>query len=312
MIYRISVLRCRRAVRMLLAAVAALSCALLELPQSRAATQSSCSGRSLLQCSEITAMYNDSVNWTLSFVRDFELFETRIPVGLHNPALSQFWHFEAASAAARALTETVLGNQDVDPNFEQISSRPALPTPLVKPSGVVNRRLATALTRLMLAEEQEVANLEGAATALNRATAAAIERSRPHWVAWQKSAAADFAIHAAAAIGRVERAQRTATRLLAQRRLLFGVGSADLAAAQRQVRRHGLARSLVSSMRALDVDKILIAYAAKGFVAGSFGAQSFSLTAELSTHSVMSTEKALATSLRHFAARIPSAGRPPA
>jgi hypothetical protein len=87
---------------MLLAAAAALSCWALGagLPQSRAATQGSCTGRTLLQCSELTAIYDDSVTWTFSYARDFELFETRIPVGLHNHALWQFWRFEAASAAA--------------------------------------------------------------------------------------------------------------------------------------------------------------------------------------------------------------------
>jgi hypothetical protein len=181
----------------------------------------------------------------------------------------------------------------------------------VKPVGVVNRRLATALNRLMLAEQQEVANLEGAATALNRATAAAIERARPDWVAWQEATAAGFAIDAAAAIGRVERAQRVASGLLARRQLLFGVNSADLAAAQRQVRKHGLARSLLSSMRQLDLNGILIAFAQKEFLAGSFGAESFSLTDELSAPSVISTERAFATALRHFADRIPHVGHPP-
>jgi len=64
-------------------------------------------------------------------------------------------------------------------------------------------------------------------------------------------------------------------------------------------------------MRRLDVSDILIAFAQKEFLAGSFVAESFSLTDELSAPPVISTEQALATTLRHFAAQIPPAGRPP-
>jgi hypothetical protein len=296
----------------LLLACAAASCCLASQADALGTHATGCSGRTLLSCSEKLADYNDSVSWTLSFARDFELFETRIPVGLHNPALAQFWRFEAATAAARALFEFEIGNQDVDSDFELAVTRPALRAPTVKPGGVVDRTLATALNRLMKAEAQEVANLEAAGLALDRATDAQVEGNRPDWVAWQESAAAGFALGAAGAIGRVVTAERSVTRLFEARRLRFGVGSADLAAAQRTVRKHGLARRLVQAMQSLGVTEVLIAYAQSEFLKGNFGPATFSLAGELSAQPVISAERAFGSALRHFAARIPHVRRPPA
>lgn len=296
----------------LLLACAAASCCLASRADALATHATGCAGRTLLSCSEKLAAYDDSVTGTFSFARDFELFETRIPVGLHKPALAQFWRFEAASAAARALLEFELGNQDVDPDFEVAVTRPALRVTTVKPAGVVDRTLAAALNRLMESEAQEVANLEAAALALDRATDAEVEGNRPDWIAWQESAAAGFALGAAGAIGRVVTAERSVTRLFVARRLRFGVGSADLAAAQRTVRKHGLARRLVQTMQSLGVTAVLIAYAQTEFLKGNFGPQTFSLAGELSAQSVTSTERAFGSALRHFAARIPRVRRPPA
>ena len=309
MINRINVLRLGRLARWLLggAPTCALLLAAATVPPDARAT---CAGRSLLTCGEKVALYDDSVTWTLAYVRDVEPFEAPIPLGLRNPALGGFWRFEAATATARALFEVVIGNQETDQNFEATATRANLPAPSVRPSGVVDRQLAATLSRLMLAEQQEVLNLGGMATALNRATAAQIERSRPDWVAWQEATAAGFAVHAAAAIGRVARAQRSVASLLLAKRLVFGVGSVDLQVAQRAVRHHGFARPLAAIMRRLGLSELLIAYAQKGFVNGTFGAQSFSLTRELSAPTTSSYETALARSLRQFAAATPSAKRP--
>lgn len=296
----------------LLLACAAVSCCLASPADALVTHAKGCSGRTLLSCSEKLADYNDSVTWTFSFARDFELFETRIPVGLHNPALAQFWRFESASAAARALFEFEIGNQDVDSDFEVAVTRPVLRVTTVKPTGVVDRTLATALNRLMETEAQEVANLGAAALALDRATDAQVEGNRPDWVAWQESSAAGFALGAGRAIGRVVTAERSVTRLFAERRLRFGVGSADLTAAQRTVRKHGLARRLMQTMQSLGMTEVLIAYAQSEFLKGNFGPQTFSLAGELSAQSVTSTERAFGSALRHFAARIPRVRRPPA
>lgn len=312
MIHRISVRTIGRWSPWLLAGIAAYALPLGHAPQAQAATSTAtCPGHSLLTCSERSALYDDSVTWTFAYVRDAEPFETAIPVGLRNRALSEFWRFEMASAAARAMTEDEIGNQDVDPNFEATVARPTLPAPSVTPAGVVSRSLAHPLAALMLAEQQEVLNLEAMATALDRATAAQIERSRPDWVAWQQGVAAGYAIHAAAAIGRVERRERTVARLFKQRRMLFGVGSVDLRLAQRAVRRHhAFVPSLVSEMRYLGMSSILIAYATEGFTRGNFGSESFSLTDTLAAPAALSSESGLARQLRQFAAATPRATRP--
>ncbi len=286
--------------------------ALWEPAISGATTASNCSaGRSLLQCGEKQGIYNDAFNWAAGGVLDLVLFETRLPVPLKNPALARFWRFETATALARYGLEFASVQQLTDPDFEHLAPAATLPAPAVRAGGVVTRQMAAAMSRLMLAEQQEVVNLGAFNTALNRATAALIERSRADWVAWQASAAAGFALHAAAAIGRVRVAERALTRSLVHARLLFGVGPVDLRRAQRYVRAHGLARSVTDVMTTLGVPPILLALIKDGFVNAGLGPTSFSLSQYFSSPTVTAGEKRCADALRHFAARIPRAGRPP-
>lgn len=171
--------------------------------------------------------------------------------------------------------------------------------------------MAATLSSLMQAEQDEVANLAALDTALNRATEASYLRGRSDWVAWQEAAAARFATRAAMAISRELVQQRAATRAFVRRGLLFGVGSVDLKLAQRAIRRHGLAGSIRATMAYFGMTAPLIGFSIKKFKSTSFGQSSFNLSQILSQSYVISGERGLRAALRHFAARVPPASRPP-
>jgi hypothetical protein len=148
--------------------------------------------------------------------------------------------------------------------------------------------------------------------AMNRATYARYFETRKDWVAWQQSAAAGYAIRAAAALGQVIRGQQAVARGLIAKHLLFGVGVTDLKLAQRRVRRHGFARWLVRAMHRVGLDSNAIARIQHDFVAiKPGGVLSFSLTGLLESPPLLSKERMFQSTLREFAARIPPAGRPP-
>lgn len=257
-------------------------------------------------------MFADDVTWIHTSVLDLELFETKTPLHLSNSSLAQFWRFEASAAAARGSLEFVLGSELTDLNFEAIQPIVKLPKPSVAHKGIVDRKTARALSRLMQAEQQEVLALGALCTALNRATAARYERGRSDWVKWQLAAAAGFARKTAAAIGRVTKAEGPASRALIRHKLLFGVGAVDLKLAQRNVRKHGLARKVVADMKQLGLTQALIAHVQAEFLATKAANLSFSLSGQLAAPKAIAGEKAAAAQLRHFAARIPPASKPPA
>jgi hypothetical protein len=264
----------------------------------------------LLQCGEKFSLYVDLVNSSRAFVLEAELFEAP-QVHVYNRALAQFWRFEASAAAARIAYETVVGNELADTNFEAIARRAVLPAPVVRTSGKIDRRTAATLTTLMKAEQSEVLNLAALAISLDRATAASYLRARTDWTKWQESTAAGFALSAAGAAERVIRAQVRVTAALLRKRLPFGVGSVDLKLAQRAVRKHGFVRSLVAALRRLGLPDGSIASFASEFEHANIGQTSFNVSEVLSQSDVVAGERGLASNLRHFAARIPPASKPP-
>jgi hypothetical protein len=270
-----------------------------------------CQGRYLLQCSEKVAAFNDYFIATTTAVLDDELVETKAPLHLSDPALGQFWRFEASAATACSLLSFEFGNEISDPNFEAIAPVVQLPKVSVKPDRVVDRRLAATLTRLMQAAQQEVVDLQALDIAMNRATAARYQRSREDWVKWQEAAAAGFASRTASALGRVTKGELAAAKAFARHKLLFGVGPVDLKLAQQTVRKHGFTAKLVATMRSLGMDGAAISLAEQGFRKANPGQQSFSLTDELRSAAVIKEQRAFASSLRGFAKRIPPAGKPP-
>jgi hypothetical protein len=267
-------------------------------------------GRSLLLCSERVAIYNDSASWAVGGFVDLSLFAAHLPLHLNNPALAQFWQYETATAFARYLFEVGIINEGVDEDFEQVAPAARLLAPIVKPTGIVTRQVASALSRLLRAEDQEVANLVAMNTALNRATAARINRSRPDWAAWQEYQAARFARQAAAAIGHVIPAAQRVTQAFVHSGLLFGVGPADLQAAQRRVRAHGFPAAIRRTMSVLGVPPPWIAAGRAIFLQANIGPTSYGLTQYLSSASVIGAEKGCANALVRFAARIPVAPQP--
>jgi hypothetical protein len=309
MIDRINALRLGGLARWLLGGAA--TCAVLCASALPAAAATTCAGRYLLQCAEKLAIFNDNITWVHAAVLDVEPFEAQTSLPLGNRALRQFWSFETAAATARAELEYELSSEVIDANFEAVATRATLPSPVVPSTGVIDRRTALKLSTLMLAEQQEILNLEAMDDAMNRATAARYLRGRQDWVAWQEASAAGYAIHLAAAVLRVVNAQRTASAALIKKRLLFGVGSTDLSVAQRHVRQSGFAPVLSSAMARLGLQPALIAQARQGFLSARYGTESFSLTQFFSAPLVYAAERQFASALRHFAARIPAAGRPP-
>jgi hypothetical protein len=270
-----------------------------------------CSGRALLLCSEKVQLFADDVNWTHLFVLDLEPFETRVPVGLSNPALRGFWRFETAAAGARSAVEFELGYDFTDIDFESVAQVAQLPPPRVRPHGVVNRRLASAMNALMAAEQSEVLNLQALAATMNKATEASHERARSDWLHWQLAVAARYASRAAGAIGGVMRWQRTVSRLLHRRHLLMGVGSADLRLAQRQVRRHGISSEIRAQMQRLQMGDFQVRICTQAVTSTSFGPLSFSLAEILANRTTILGERGMQSALRSFARRTPPASPPP-
>lgn len=273
--------------------------------------QTACGGRALLTCDEKNQSFPDAVNWSHGFVLDGELFETPLATRIHTAALKQFWLFETATAAARAEYEFGLSSELTDIDFEDVVRPPALPRPVVHRGRVVDRRLASQLSALMQAEQAEVLGLYGLDVSMNRATEARYERGRDDWVRWQEAEAAGYARRTEAAITSVIRAERQVSRSLIRRKLLFGVGSADLNFARRTVRHHGLARPLVALLHTFGFDNSLVLHSAQFFRQTTFGPLSFSLSQFLAGPSVLAGESGFRAALSHFAARIPAAQRPP-
>lgn len=276
-----------------------------------ARTAAACPGRLLLTCWEKIQTFNDDVTWTHAAVLDLEPFETRVPLHLNNPALAQFWRFEAATAGARSVYEYTFQSEITDNDFEAIPTVPSLPRPGVHRHRIVDRRTAAAMSRLMRAELSEVLNLKATVTALNRATEATYQRGRSDWLAWQLSAAARFARRTANAVGAVIHDERAVSRAFTRHHLLFGIGAEDLKLGQRRIRKHGLNSSVRATMQSIGMDALTIAFVVHGFETASFGQYSFSLTQFLSQRSTIAGERDFQAALRHFAARIPATSQPP-
>jgi hypothetical protein len=219
--------------------------------------------------------------------------------------------FEASTAAARSEYEFALSYELLDNNFEAPYTPPRPPKPSVKPKGIVGAKLARSLTSLMQSEQTESLNLLGMMVAMNRATEAKYERTRQDWLNWQQWSAAGYARRAAGAITKVIRAQKSVTRALIHKKLLFGVGSADLNVAHRTVRNHGLAQPLVTTMTQLGMSDPLIAQITTLFKQTTFGTLSFSLSQYLAQASIYADEAAFRSALTHYADRIPAAPLPP-
>jgi hypothetical protein len=294
----------------LAAGVAAVPAGGASVPSSGPSAHVACAGRGLLQCSEKAALFTDFTKWTNAFVLDAELFEAP-HVHVYNSALVQFWRYETSSAAARSVFEGLLFNETVqDLNFEEIAVPAVLPTPVVRRSGIIDRRTAGAMSALMQAEQNEIINLQALDTSMDRAGTAYYMRGRQDWVKWQQAAAAGFASRAAGAIGNVIRWQRVVTAALMRRNRPFGVGSTDLKLAQRQVRQHGFVRPLVTIMQQLGVGSA-IPVLQREFQNASFQTLSFNVSQVLSDSAVIASQRAFADALRHYAARIPPASKPP-
>lgn len=280
-------------------------------PAAAAPAHSACGGRALLTCDEKLQIFPDQVNWTHGFVLDAELFEAP-QVHVYNSTLIQFWRFETAAAAARSGLESILFTQLVDGDFENIATPITLPQPSVRRSGFVDRRAAAAFTALMQSEQAEILNLEALDASLNRATDASYIHGRQDWVAWQQAAAAQYALRVAAATGRVINAERAVTASLMRLHRPFGVGSQDLKLAHRQVASHGLAPALIAAMNRLGLTTEERQGLVRAFQAVTFNTLSFNVSQFLSESDVIAGQRSFIAALRHFAARIPPASKPPA
>jgi hypothetical protein len=172
--------------------------------------------------------------------------------------------------------------------------------------------MARVLTRLMAAEQREVVDLNAVNTAMNRATAARYQRGREDWVKWQLAAAAGFARKTAGSVGPVIRAEHAVAKAFTKHKLPFGVGSVDLKLAQRNVRKHGLAPKLVAVLKGLGMNAGEVKIAQRTFLKSNFGQLSFSLTEQLGSSTTAKKQRGFVAALRHFASRIPPAGKPPA
>lgn len=281
----------------------------LALWQPVASGASSCSGRPQLACSVKAALYNDSVNWGLEGFAGVDLFEARRPLHLNNPALAQFWRFEAATGITRYMFELAAGSQGNDLSFETVPQAAQLQAPVIKPSGIVGRRLAAALSALLGPEEQEIVNLIAMDTALNRATGATIS-SRQDWANYQVYVASKFASKIAGAMNRLVSRQRAVTKALLRAGWHFGVGEADQRAAQRYVRRHGWPSAINKDMLALGMNSVTLSLAKNAFLHVSAGSTTFMLSTYLSSASVISEEKSCARALLQFAHQTPAVPLP--
>lgn len=281
----------------------------LALRHSFASAASTCSGRPQLTCSERAALYNDSVNWGLEGFAGVDLFEAPRTLHLNNPALAGFWRFEAATGITRYMFELAAGSQGNDLSFETIAQAAQLPAPVIKPSGIVGRRLAAALSALLGTEEQEIVNLIAMDTSLNRATGATIS-SRQDWAKYQVHVAAQFASKVAGAMNRLVSRQRAVSKALLHAGLHFGVGEADQRAAQRYVRRHGWPSAINRQMVALGMNSVTLSLAKNAFLRVNAGSTTFSLSSYLSSASVISEEKSCARALLQFAHQTPAVPLP--
>jgi hypothetical protein len=288
-----------------LIAVVLLSCA----PAASAAGTNCKLGRSLLDCSEKVGLYYDSVNWAIGGFGSLELFEATRPLHLNNPALAQFWRFEAASGITRYEFELGIGSQSGDQDFEEVQPAANPTPPVVKSHGIVTRKMARAMSVLMQAEQREIVNLVAMDVALNRATYA-LQDSRTDWANYQTYVAAGFARSAAAAISAEIPAQRALTKVLVHNRLMFGVGPADQRAAQKYVRKHGFPHRIQQIMVALGMNDITIGLVKYGFLHTKLGPITYSMSRYLSSSDVIAKERQCRAALRHFAGRIPAVARP--
>jgi hypothetical protein len=277
--------------------------------QSVASAAASCPGRPQLTCSERAALYNDSVNWGVEGFAGVDLFEAPKTLHLNNPALAQFWRFEAATGITRYMFELAVGSQGNDAAFETVPQAPQLKAPVIKSSGIVGRRLAATLTGLLRVEEQEIANLEAMDIALNRATGATIN-SRKDWADYQLHVAAGFARKAAGAMNGLVSRQRAVTKALQHAGWHFGVGEADQRAAQRYVRKHGWPSAINQDMLALGMNSVTLSLAKNAFAHVNAGSTTFSLSKYMSSASVISEEKSCARALSQFAAQTPAVPLP--
>jgi hypothetical protein len=293
----------RLAVRGSLAAVTVV-CG-FALSQSIASGAGSCPGRPQLTCSQRAALYNDSVNWGLEGFAGVDLFEAPRTLHLNNPALAQFWRFEAATGITRYMFGLAVGSQGNDLSFETVPQAARLQAPVIRPSGIVGRRLAAALGGLLGVEEQEIANLEAMDIALNRATGATID-GRKDWAGYQVYVAARFARRAAGAMNRLVSRQRAVTKALQRAGLHFGVGEADQRAAQRYVRKHGWPPAINQDMLALGMNSVTLSLAKNAFVHVNAGSATFSLSQYMSSASVIGEQKSCARALLQFAAQTPA------
>ena len=286
----------------------AVVCALV-LWQPAAGVAQSCPGRAQLTCGVRTAIYYDAVNWGLGGFGSLDLFQASKTLHLNNPALAQFWRFEAATGMTRYVFELAIGSPGNDGAYESVVTAAKLPAPVIKPSGIVGRHTASLLSKLLAAEQQEIVNLVGVDVALNRAFGATVA-GRSDWGIYQTYTAAVLARRAAAAIGRVIGWQRSVSVALLGAGLKFGVGPADQHAEQRYVRTHGFPAAVKQIMVTLGNNAVTLALAKSAFVHAKPGATTLSMSKYLSSASVSGNEKKCARALVSFANGVPPAPRP--
>ncbi len=101
------------------------------------------------------------------------------------------------------------------------------------------------------------------------------------------------------------------SRLLVKHSLMFGVGSEDLKLTQGMVRAHGLSPRLTNILQNFAPNSGLIVFCKKDILQNNFGSLSFSLSQNLAAASLISGQQQFASSLRHFAGRIPPVSPPP-
>jgi hypothetical protein len=286
----------------------AVVCALV-LWQPAAGAAATCTGRSELSCSVKTALYYDAVNWAVGGFGSLDLFAAPKTLHLSNPALAQFWRFEAATGITRYEFELGIGSQGNDGAYESVVTAAKLSAPVIKPSGIVSHHTASAMSSLLAAEQREIVNLVAADVALNRAFGATVA-GRQDWANYQTYTAALLARRAARAIGQVIGWQRSVTRALLGAGLKFGVGPGDQHAEQRYVRKHGFPAAVKQIMLTLGNNGVTLALAKSAFVHAKASAMTFSLSKYLSSASVSGDEKKCAGALVSFANSVPSVPRP--
>lgn len=290
------------------AVVALVACGLV-MWQPVAGASTDCSGRPALTCSERTALYDDALDSAIAGSGSLELFQAPGPERLSNPALAQFWRFEAAAGITGFEIELGIGSQGNDLSFEQVAVAARSPAPRIKASGIVKRHVARILSRLLGAEQQEIVNLVAMDVSLNRATGAVI-RGRQDWASYQTYQAAIFARRAANAIRLAISRQRAATKALLGAGLQFGIGAADQRAAQRYVRKHGWPAAIERIMLNLGMNSTTLLLAKTAFLHASLSGETYSMSHYLSSARVITEESRCATALQQFAAGVPSAPLP--